>query len=286
MNLRRHIVVIRSSAYLIAGALIVAISISFAVSSILPRTYESRATLYVGQSLGKPQLDYSGLLASQIVTQTYSRLATTRPVLAAVIHKLGLSTSPEALQNNVSGEVSPQGTLLAIVVRQQDAETAAAIANTIAQQLLAMAPKEDPAAVADRQRRLADLDSTLARLQVEVDALRALRTRTVTQNDRLDSLEERLVTFSQARASLAAESTQGSPNALSLVDPAVASPSAVAPSRVVIVGSAAAAALALSILLAYLIDALRRGPDEGKAAEKANGTRTEAAAGDPLPPTI
>ena len=95
MNLRRHIAIWRSAAPLMLGVVSIAVVGSILVSLVLPRSYESRATLYVGQALNEPQLDYGGLLASQILAQTYARLATTRPVLQAVIAREGLTLTPE-----------------------------------------------------------------------------------------------------------------------------------------------------------------------------------------------
>jgi succinoglycan biosynthesis transport protein ExoP len=245
--------------WLIALSLVAAIAVALVISLQLPRTYESQATLYVGQTLDNPRLDYSGLLASQILTQTYAELATTRPVLLAVIAELDLDDSAETLQKAVSTEVPLEGTLLEIAVRDGDPDRAAAIANAIAEQLIEQAPTEDPTAIADLQTRLDNLDATTDRLEAEHSGLLALQTRTGAQDERLSVIEERLVGFNEARAALLEEMRQGSPNALTVVEAAVASDVPVAPSRTLIVGLAAAASLAGSVLLAYLLDAIRRG---------------------------
>jgi capsular polysaccharide biosynthesis protein len=271
VGLRRHIAILRPAAPLIVSVVSLAIAIAFVVSLLLPRIYESRATLYVGQALSEPQLDYNGLLASQILTQTYGRLATTRPVLAAVIQDQHLQSTPEELQANVSTEIPLEGTLLVIVARSSDPETAAGIANSVAQQLLAQAPKDDPAEVADRKARLAQLDSTIARIEAEANKLRGLATLTAAQSERLDLLGERLVTFGQARAAVLAEMRAGSPNALTLVDPAIAPTSPVAPSRVLIVGVTGVVALALVVLLVYVLDAFR--PEDALGLSKRKDTQ-------------
>jgi len=257
--LRHHLSVLRSSKWLIIVSLAAAVATALVVSLQLPRTYEARATLYVGQTLNDPQLDYSGLLASQILTQTYAELATTRPLLLAVIAEHDLDLSAEDLKKTVSTEVPLEGTLLEIVVRDGDPAEAARIANAIAEQLLEQAPRENPAVTETQRQRLDDLDATIDRLQAEVSALLALPTRTDADDERLAVVEERLVTFNQARATLLQDIGRGSPNALTVVEDAVASNDPVAPSRTMIVALAAAASLAGSILLAYVIDAVRRG---------------------------
>jgi succinoglycan biosynthesis transport protein ExoP len=256
--LRHHLSVLRASSWLIVLSVVVAMIVALVVSLQLPRTYESRATLYVGQTLDDPGLDYSGLLASQILAQTYAELASTRPVLQAVIAELDLEVTAEDLKNTVSTEVPLEGTLLEIAVRDGDPEAAADIANAIAGQLLEKGPREDPSVVDDFQRRLGEIDATIGRLQAELSALLELPTRTDAEDERLGVVEERLVTSNQARATMLEGMSQGSPNALTLVEDAVASDIPVAPSRTMIVALAVAASLAGSILIAYVLDAMRR----------------------------
>src|SRR3954454_22774983 len=95
MNPRRHVSILWSSAVLIVIIVILAIAAGFGATFLLPRAYEARATLYVGQSLTDPNLGYNGILASQFLAQTYGRLATTRPLMSGVISDLGLDTTPQ-----------------------------------------------------------------------------------------------------------------------------------------------------------------------------------------------
>jgi uncharacterized protein involved in exopolysaccharide biosynthesis len=243
------------------GVVSIAVVGSILVSLVLPRTYESRATLYVGQALNEPQLDYGGLLASQILAQTYARLATTRPVLQAVIAREELTLTPEELQEGVSAEIPLEGTLVTVVARSSDPATAAGIANAVAQQLLRRAPRPDPDVTAGHEERISQIDAAIARVEAEVAVLRDLEAPTITQRERRDILEERLVTFGQARAAMLEEVQAGSPNALTLVDPAVEAAVPVAPSRTLIVGGTAIVALALAVLLAYIIYARRPAPE-------------------------
>ena len=66
------------------GALLAA-GVAFVVSSQLPKTYEAKATLIVGQSLSAVNPDYTQILVSQRLSTTYATVATTRPILEAVI---------------------------------------------------------------------------------------------------------------------------------------------------------------------------------------------------------
>ena len=58
---------------------------------------------------------------------------------------------------------------------------------------------------------LADLDATIERLQAELSTLLAQPTRTDAEDERLGVVEERLVTFNQARATMLEDMSQGSP---------------------------------------------------------------------------
>ena len=94
----------------IAIAAIAAVAVSLA----LPRTWSAAATLYVGQSLTEPSFDYGGLLASQLLTPTYARLATSTDLLEAVATELGLDVRPDQLAQRVDAEAPAGGTLLTI----------------------------------------------------------------------------------------------------------------------------------------------------------------------------
>ena len=77
---------------------------------MLPRTYESRASLYVGQRLDDVSLDYDGVLASQLVAETYARIALTEPVLNAVRQRLQLDATFEEMEARVrTGSRSRKG---------------------------------------------------------------------------------------------------------------------------------------------------------------------------------
>ena len=57
--------------------------VAFVFSSLLPKTYEAKATLIVGQSLQVANPDINQLLVSQRLSTTYATVATKRPILEA-----------------------------------------------------------------------------------------------------------------------------------------------------------------------------------------------------------
>lgn len=257
MNVRRHLSIIWSVRLLAPVLLAAAIVISYFASSLLPRAYEARATLYVGQSLSDPDLGYNGILASQFLARTYAQLANTRPLLSRVIADLALPLTPEALAPKVTTEVPDQGTLLYVIARDSTADGAAAIANGVARHLQALAPASNASAAASDQQRVAQLDAAIAVAEKQLLDLLAIDNRSPQQDQELAAAQDRLSTLSAARSSLVNTLPGLSPNTLSLVEAAIAPTSPIAPSRTVIVAAAAALALLLSITFAYVRDAWR-----------------------------
>ena len=184
MDLRRYAATLWSAAWLIALSLVLAVVIAVAVASQLPRTFESRATLYVGQSLDDPGLGYTSILASQAVAQSYAQLVTTRPMLEGAIKDLGLdgTIDPDELAQRVTAEVPDQGVLLQILVRDADADQSSKLANAIAQQMLDRAPARDEAQEATQKERLAQLDARIKDSEDQILALLAKPDRTPDDN--------------------------------------------------------------------------------------------------------
>ena len=93
MELRRQISVLRAWIWLLLGSVVLAAGAAYLVSINLPKVYEGRVTLIVGQSTQATNPDLNQLLASQRLSQTYAELATTGPLLQEVIAKNGLGVS-------------------------------------------------------------------------------------------------------------------------------------------------------------------------------------------------
>ena len=98
MDLRRQIAIIRTWFPLLVVCAVLAAGAAFAISTVLPKTYEANATLIVGQSLSAASPDYTQLLVSQRLSTTYAAVATKRPILDAVIAQLDLSVTSASMQ--------------------------------------------------------------------------------------------------------------------------------------------------------------------------------------------
>ena len=133
MELRRQISVLRAWIWLLLGSVALAAGAAYLVSTNLPKVYEGRVTLIVGQSTQATNPDLNQLLASQRLSQTYADLATTSPILQEVIAKNGLAVSVEDFRERVTAAAPRDSILVNLVVEDGDPVRAAAIANSCCQ---------------------------------------------------------------------------------------------------------------------------------------------------------
>ncbi|MBF6606936.1 MAG: polysaccharide biosynthesis tyrosine autokinase [Chloroflexi bacterium] len=268
MELRGQVAVIRAHRLLIVAVVVLAIGGAAIASALLPKVYSSRVTLIVGQSLTAVNPDINQLNASQQLRDTYAQVATTRPVLTAVITTLHLNATPDALAKAVSTDLPPNSTLLTITAQESDPATAAAVANGIAAQLIAMSPtlqghqSDIQQSIVDNLRAIqTQIDAT----QSSLDQLIALSARSAAQDQQVQVLEAQLTSLRATYASLLAYSSNSAANKLTVVEPAVADPTPSSPKPLINVLLALVIGLLLglagSFLLDYMDDSLRT-PEE------------------------
>jgi succinoglycan biosynthesis transport protein ExoP len=232
VDLRRQIAILRAWFPLLVASVVLAAGAAFVVSSLLPKVYEAKTRLNVGQSLSAVNPDYNQLLVSQRLSTTYAAVATTRPILETVIGQLGLGVTSDELLKRVRADAPLDSTLLTITAQDADPARAAAIANALAEQLIAASP-----AIHGRQAEFqasidADLKATQAQInsvQVQVETLSGLPSRTAAQDAGLATLEGRLVSLRSTYATLLSFSSGNAANLLSVVEPAVASTAPISP---------------------------------------------------------
>ncbi len=268
MDLRSQLSVLRSHIrLLIVGVLIGGVT-AFAVSAALPKTYDSSATLIVGQSLSSTNLSSDQLLASQRLSQTYTTIATTRPILQGVIDSLKLGVTVDDLRPRVSASAAQDSTLLTISVEDSNPERAADIANAIGNALIAASPTVQGQRTEAQQfvdQQLKATQQQIETTQTQITGLSGIQNRTPDQDTQLQQLNTQLAGLRNAYATLLASSTNSSANQVSIVDPAVASSGPAAPKLVtntllgILVGLLLA--IAISFLIEYLDDTVKTAQD-------------------------
>jgi succinoglycan biosynthesis transport protein ExoP len=229
--------------------------VAYAVSTVLPRTYRSETLLIVGGVLSAPGPSYDDLQISQNLSTVYAKLATTRPILERAIDRLDLDMTALDLVSRVEAEAGP-GSLVALAVEDSDAERAAALANSIAQELIAASPE-----LTERQERAESLiasdlrttDDQIAFVESEIDALTAIPDRDSGDQARLERMQDRLASLLAARATLLGLSGPSTANVLTVADEAEPADSPVAPRPLLNAAAGGVAGFAIAIGIAYLV---------------------------------
>ena len=277
MDLRRQIILIRAWFPLLVVSVVLAAGAAFVISGLLPKVYEAEATLIVGQSLSTASPDYNQLLVSQRLSTTYASVATKRPILDSVIKQLGLNVTSDELSRRVRADASLDSTLMTIFAQDADPVRASAIANAMAEQLIAASPAiqgrqaEFQASInADLRATQAEIDATQAR----IDALTGLTNRTPAQETELATLEGRLVSLRSTYATLVPFSSSNASNLLSVVEPAVAPTGPVSPRPLLNTLLAAILGLLIATGIAFTSEYLDDAIKDADAVQEVAGLST------------
>ena len=267
MDRHRELAIIRARLPLIIACVVLAAAGAFLFSNVQAKVYEARATLIVGNSISANP-DYTGLLVSQQLATTYATIATTRPVLEAVIAKVGLGTTPEELLKNINASTETGQPLVSITARDGDAARAAAIANALAEELIAKTPDVGGATAEARAAIARDIKATqdqIASVQSQVVTLSAIQNRTSTQEATLATLQQQLVSLRATLATLVAYASSSAAITLSVIEPAVAPAIPISPRPLINTVIAAILGLliagALVLIAAYLDDRIKTPED-------------------------
>ena len=268
MELRRQIAVLRSWLWLLIVSALLAAAAAYLVSVNLPKVYEGKVTLIVGQSTQATNPDLNQLLASQRLSQTYAELATTGPLIEKVIQKNGLAVTVDDFKERITADAPRDSILIHLAVEDSDPVRAATLANSLAREMIAASP-----AIAGRDSQVQKfIDEDLASIQLQIEAtqdeiqrLSAVQSRSASDEQRLQALQGRIVTLRQTYATMLSFSSNSGANLLTVVDPA-SPPSQPASPRILLNTLIAAivgllGALGFVFLLEHLDDTVKSSED-------------------------
>ncbi|MCL4079021.1 polysaccharide biosynthesis tyrosine autokinase [Coriobacteriia bacterium Es71-Z0120] len=161
MELRDYLAVIRARKWVIIQAAVIVTITAVIASLLMPPVYEGTAKVLISEK------DAGAALLGQVFSefsqperglQTQVQLMQIRPLLENTIRKLGLKMTPEELLKNVEIKGVGQTNIVEITAKSRKAETAADIANTLADEFVAWSKdykRESIRAAADEvERRL------------------------------------------------------------------------------------------------------------------------------------
>lgn len=247
--------------------LLVSAILPVAVSGFLvnrqPLLYQAKATVMGGTSLQNPSPDPWQMNLSQNLANAYAELVRQRPVIEAVIQRLGLSRAPDQLANQIGTFIYAGANLLEIRVVDSNPETAALIANTLADELIRRSPGSQLSNPAQQEFIRDQMDllegqieavgAEIAQLTADLANLTSAAEIRQTQ-DRISALETVRATYQTTYANLLASYHTQSPNALALFS-AATPPDKPLPRRTLLVmGMAGLAGLILAVAAVVIME--------------------------------
>ncbi|MBN1429858.1 MAG: polysaccharide biosynthesis tyrosine autokinase [Anaerolineae bacterium] len=172
MELRQYLLLARRWWWLVILLAVLGGGVSFGISLFKDPIYEASTNVLIYQAPGSLP-DEQAVLAGQRVAATYAELLHQRPVLEKVIADLGLATSPDLLERQITATPIRDTNLLVLSVRDTDPQRAADIANKIVAVFVEQNQEDQANRYADQlailseeiQRSQADIDNTEARLE-------------------------------------------------------------------------------------------------------------------------
>lgn len=178
MELRDYINVIRARKWVIIQAVVIVTLTALAVSYLQPRQYEGVAQVLISEKDTAAAL--VGSVLPNLSTQPERDMATQvqlmqmRPIAESTIKKLGLQTTPDNLMKRVTVASVGQTNIIKISAQDPSPETAAKIANTMADGYVAEmrdANRASISAAADEvQKRLDEAKAEILALGQKIQA--------------------------------------------------------------------------------------------------------------------
>ena len=140
MELGRYLEIIKRWWWLAIISTALAAGASYIYSEQQPRIYASRTTLMVGSSIQSPNPNMAELGLSRTLAEIYAQLASRKPIMQAVIDKLGLRINAEQLASMIKTNVVPNSQLLEITVLDTSPQRARLLADAVANELILQSP--------------------------------------------------------------------------------------------------------------------------------------------------
>jgi polysaccharide biosynthesis transport protein len=237
-----------------------------------PVNYEARTTLMIGRALTNPNPNYGEINLIGQLANTYADLARRSPVRNATMERLGIRRLPSY---NVYLVRNTQ--LLEINVTAQDPRLAQAVADALAETLIAQSPTESNSEVQLRQgfvkQELNDLEEGITATREQIARIETELTRMLSARDiaeaqaQIGALQGKLSNLQANYASLLSHTEQGATNTLTVVERAELPTVPKATGKTKTLAAVAALGFMLSAATAYLLsylDNTLKTPDEVK----------------------
>lgn len=138
MDIRDILRVVRRNWAVVIACILLGVGSGAVTSMLIQPTYTADTELFVAiQGSGTVTELQQGNIFSQARVQSYVKTATTPVVLQPAIDSLGLDTTSDVLATNIEVKTDPETVLIDIAVSDKSAVQAAAIAQAVANSLIA-----------------------------------------------------------------------------------------------------------------------------------------------------
>jgi succinoglycan biosynthesis transport protein ExoP len=249
---------------LVLGTFLGAVS-AFVASSLQHPVYQATSTLLISQApSNSASVDYTALVSNQSLASTYLQLITTRPVLDAVVQKLGLTESAATLATAIQVSVVNGTQLIKVAVEDRDPQRAADIANTLPAVFSDYNQAQQASRYADSkqslQTEITSVEGQIADLQRQIDVLG--NPPPAAQQAAVDQFQAALNQLRQSRTTLLASldniklAEAQSTNSVIVVETAIVPSSPIRPKRLQNTALAAVVGLMLAVGVAFLVEYL------------------------------
>ncbi len=230
----------------------------------LPPIYEVHATLNVGSSLNKANPNSSEFYLEQQLASVYATIGSQGQLSEPTMKALELESLPKYYISPI-----PNSALIDIVVSDTDPARAQAVANELARQLIKTSPSGD---AAQSEQRQAFINEQLDKMQSEIKSTdeqiveqnellgQANSARKISDIQRqITALEQKRNTLQANYTNLLANTEEGAPNSLNIVQEASLPTQPVGPNKLLYMALASVLGLFLSTGSAYVIELLDTG---------------------------
>ncbi|MCJ7702848.1 MAG: polysaccharide biosynthesis tyrosine autokinase [Anaerolineales bacterium] len=130
-DLRRYVSLLWRWAWLVILIIVLSGATTYVVSIQMPPVYQASSSLLINEAPGTKATDYSSIITSERLTQTYAKMLVQKPVLTEVITRLDLTMDINNLKQMITVQPVVDTQLIDIKVEDTDPIRAAAIANEI-----------------------------------------------------------------------------------------------------------------------------------------------------------
>lgn len=263
--------------WLLIAAMIAGALIGRFMSDRQNAVYGASATLLIGQSFQSAALDSRDMEISEQLALTYAQLARLQPVLQQVVETQGLEMTWQELAKRVRATPLEGTQFLRLMVEAPSPQEAQLLADEITAALVAISPS---GGIQDGQNldqrftlsRLTQLRQNIQDAQERIDSLEASMLSASTAaamrelQHEIDALQALIVGWEGNYASMSGLLNRGgSPNSLTVVEPAQASKFPIRPRtslNMLIVALAGFAVSFLLVIVLEILDGAIKSPDD------------------------